>query len=122
MERGNYAYFIYTDTIPAKQIMRALPRGAQLQFSNGKKLETNLKHNTWPDSNKMVFWYRHNKTVQKAEFKLLHFGQQVSNIKFWPNADLVFVDLDAVKGEGFSVEILVDDRVVEQKDLPLEQK
>jgi hypothetical protein len=116
-ERGNYAYFIYVDSVPAHNILRALPLGAKVQLNYGKTLETHFTHNTWPDSNKMVFWYRHNMCLQKAIFNLLKNKQIVCTTTFWPNADLVFIDLAQVTEADYAVEIVLDGAVVERKDL-----
>ncbi len=115
--RGNYNYFIYVNEAPSQVMLKQLPRGAIVQYNYKETLKATLVQNTWPDSNKTVYWYRHNMLLTKCTLILYANNIEQERISFWPNADLVLVDNKFLENKKYSIKIVSGDEVLEEREL-----
>jgi hypothetical protein len=115
--RGNYNYFIYVNEAPSQAVLKQLPRGAIVQYNYNQELQTTLVQNTWPDSNKSVYWYRHNMLLHKCTLILYANDKEQERINFWPNAELVFVDNKFLDNKKYRIKIVNGEEVLEAREL-----
>jgi hypothetical protein len=113
-------YTLYTTTAYGHNY-KALPDGARPQLTNNIAAFAKQELVTFTDRGDSIlrFWYINNTCFTQCKVVLYCNNIPIANIMCWPIGEYFGIDTRQLSEGVYRFEILIDDKVVERKDLEL---